>query len=181
MGLIVASLYMTVAGGTVKTKKEYTDKMIVAIANAVAGYRTRMKAFLTTAAANAYAFGSVPKDTGELLASGLRVIDRSYASGTSFKVFFGFSAPYAAYINYGYPAGTFPPTSALMGWAARHKKPDLTDKQWAFLIARAIFRRGLRGRAFFEPGVRRAKEIFQEELQQSLNFAFPGKARVTIS
>lgn len=172
---------MTVAAGTVTTKKQYTDAMIVAIAAAVAGYRTRMKAFLNTAAQSAFAFGSVPKDTGELLASGLRVIDRSYSSGTSFKVFFGFSAPYAAFINYGFPAGTFPPTSALLGWARRHKQADLTDKQWAFLIARAIFRRGLRGRAFFEPGVRRAKEIFQDELQTNLDFAFPGKARVSIT
>lgn len=177
--MISAPLYMTVAAGTIKNtrKKEFNDKLSTAIARAVDMYKKRMKAFLRTAAANAYAYGSVPKDTGELLASGMRVIDRSWSRGTSFGVYFGFSAPYAAYINYGYPARTaFPPPYALEGWAIRHGM----EAKDAFLIARAIYRRGLRGRHFFEPGVERAKVFFQEELRRALTQAFPGQFKVGI-
>lgn len=84
----------------------------------------------------------VPVDTGNLRRTITHRVDRS-----AIPLFaeIGTNAPYAQVVHDGRRAGaTAPPTSALAGWAGRHGIP----RSALFVLARAIGRRGSRGRPF---------------------------------
>ena len=63
----------------------------------------------------------------------------------------------------------FPPAAALVGWAKRHPFGDMTPEAEAFLIARAISKRGGKAAHFIEPVTTPAKSEVVRLLQSSLS------------
>lgn len=68
--------------------------------------------------------------------------------------------PYADAMESGRPPGRMPPPQALVGWMARHGMSGVSP----FVLARAIARRGIKGRFFFQKAV------------QAVQRALPGMA-----
>ncbi|MEE9274872.1 MAG: hypothetical protein V3V62_06155 [bacterium] len=80
------------------------------------------------------------------------------------------TAPHAAAVERGRPAGSMPPWragSALHLWVRRTLGVGgEDDERVSFLVARAIARRGTRPRRFFEGAVRESMGRVQERIQQ---------------
>lgn len=100
-------------------------------------------------------------------------VDRGFLRGPGMQASFGFlkgtlrnTAEYAYWVHEGTTPGHFPPISAVEPWARRHKIP-------AFLVARAIFRRGTKGVPFFQIALdkrdREADSIFAKALENVIN------------
>lgn len=87
-------------------------------------------------------------------------------------------APYAAVIEYGRrPGARFPPRNAIIDFAQR--KLGLSRKEAeraAFPIARAIARRGIRGRFVLVGALPQIKSDFFEEVLKELDRAMAGRA-----
>lgn len=104
---------------------------------------------LVTAAAELFVRGAVsnaPRDTGAT-ASGITAT----VSGLSAKVHLG--GPGAAAVEFGRHSTVMPPLSAIAAWAARHGLAGLE-----FPIARAIARRGIKGRFFVKRTLQKLRE-----------------------
>ena len=80
----------------------------------------------------------------------------------------GSGLPYASVIEEGRSAGWFPPPSALKAWARR----KLGDERLAFVVARAIKRRGFHARPYLRPALLaatpRVQAIFQARILDAL-------------
>lgn len=125
-------------------------------------YQDAVKTLLTQAAliAEREARLGTPKDTGALARSISHDVQPLMA-----RVYSGLS--YAVPVEFGRGAGKrMPPPQALVGWIRRH---NLNVSP--FVLARAIARRGIRGRFFF----RKAAEATKKALPGLL-----GKAAVSI-
>lgn len=76
----------------------------------------------------------------------------------------GSGLPYASVIEEGRSSGWFPPPSALKAWARR----KLGDERLAFVVARAIKRRGFHARPYLRPALLaatpRVQAIFQARI-----------------
>lgn len=84
----------------------------------------------------------------------------------------GNTAPHAAFVEYGRRPGKPPPTSALRGWVRR--KLGASGKAadaLAFLVARAIGRRGLLGRYILEGAFSRISRLHTTRVDQILSAA----------
>ena len=114
-----------------------------------------------------YAREGVVKDT-----AGLANSIESSAKGLNGRVFS--RAAHALPVEFGRKPGKMPPPKALLGWVRRHtgafsirtrrrlggRNQAAEDRSVAFLIARAIGRRGTKGRFFF----RKAHQRMRNEL-----------------
>jgi hypothetical protein len=63
----------------------------------------------------------------------------------------------------------FPPPAALLGWAKRHPYKDYSPEASAFLVARAISKRGNKAKHFIPPVVTPAKAEVVRLMQSSLS------------
>lgn len=86
-----------------------------------------------------------PVDTGRLRASIGSVVDVPGA-----RAIIGTPVEYAAFVEFG-TRPHWPPVAALQPWARRHGFPN------AFLVARAIARRGTRAHPFMGPALAHSK------------------------
>ncbi len=89
---------------------------------------------------------NAPVDTGRLRSS----ISRDVQPANK-RAFVGSKLPYAAPVEFGRPPGTWPPLSALQPWARRHGFP--AGNAGAFLVARAIARRGIKPQPYLVPAL----------------------------
>ena len=80
----------------------------------------------------------------------------------------GSGLPYASVIEEGRSSGWFPPPSALKAWARR----KLGDERLAFVVARAIKRRGFHAQTYLRPALLaatpRVQAIFQARIIEAL-------------
>jgi hypothetical protein len=80
----------------------------------------------------------------------------------------GSGLPYASVIEEGRSSGWFPPPSELKAWARR----KLGDERLAFVVARAIKRRGFRAQPYLRPALLaatpRVQLIFQNRVAEAL-------------
>ena len=80
----------------------------------------------------------------------------------------GSGLPYASVIEEGRSSGWFPPPSALKAWARR----KLGDERLAFVVARAIKRRGFHAQPYLRPALLaatpRVQAIFQTRILEAL-------------
>ena len=100
-----------------------------------------------------YASEKAPKDTGRML-RGIDVTQKATENNLLAVV-----APkdkYAIFVEKG-TRPHFPPVSALEGWAQRHGIP-------AFLVARAISRRGTKAQPFMKPAADEAPHMVATEV-----------------
>lgn len=84
-----------------------------------------------------------PVDTGRLRASITHKVE-------PFRAIVGTNVTYAPHVEFG-TKPHWPPLAAMQPWAQRHGFP--AGRQGAFLVARAIARRGTRARRMFQKGV----------------------------
>lgn len=105
---------------------------------------------------------NVPVDTGRLRASIASEIRVEGLGGTSVKGVVGSNVVYAPYVELG-TRPHFPPIGALEAWARRRGMN-------AFLVARAISRRGTKGTRYLQ----RAFEQNQVEIVRILGYAVTG-------
>lgn len=103
------------------------------------------------------ASGETPKDTGATARAWVAASTSMMASARN-------PMAAAAPLNYGRHSHKMPPTSALLGWLDRHG----IDRRSAFPIARAIARRGTRGRFFMQ---RAAQQMRNSELPRLMREA----------
>lgn len=96
----------------------------------------------------------VPVDTGNLRRTITHRVD-SATIPTFAQV--GTNAPYAQAVHEGRKKGSMPPVSALAGWASRHRVS-------AFLVARAIGRRGIPARPFLREALQRMRSQIDRAL-----------------
>lgn len=84
----------------------------------------------------------------------------------------GTNVEYAPVVEFGRSAGAaMPPPSALVGWARRHPPgPDFKggEASWAFVLARAIARRGIRKRPYLKPALDKNRAAITREMDQTL-------------
>lgn len=99
----------------------------------------------------------VPVDTGNLRRTITHRVD-SAPIPTFAQI--GTNAPYALYVHEGRKAGKQPPVAALLGWARRHKANP-------YLVARAIGRRGVKGRPFLKNALTAVRGQIDSALQQA--------------
>lgn len=93
-----------------------------------------------------------PKDTGALRASITHHLDRAPIGGAFGWV--GSALPYAAAVHEGRrPGSRMPPVSAIAAWLGRRGG----DTRLAFVVARAIGRRGIKGRPFLKDALERSR------------------------
>lgn len=93
----------------------------------------------------------VPVDTGNLRRTITHTVD-----GAAIPTFalVGTNAPYALVVHEGRGAGKAPPpVQALLGWARRHGIPS----NRVYLVARAIGRKGIKGRPFLKNAMARVR------------------------
>ena len=111
-------------------------------------YQPALEAFLTrlTLTAEATARAGAPTDTAALVRS-----ITSQVTPPTGRVFSTLS--YAPVVEFGRAPGRPPPPDALVGWMARH---GMTGDPWR--LARAIGRRGTKGRFFFRAAARAAQQ-----------------------
>ena len=88
-----------------------------------------------------------PVDTGRLRASITHKVE-------PFRAVVGTNVAYAPHVEFG-TKPHWPPLAALQPWARRHGFP--AGRQGAFLVARAIARRGTRARRMFQKGVEESR------------------------
>lgn len=126
------------------------------LANLSAGlYRRAVSGFVASMALTAEraSKGAVPVDMGALRRS-----ITSEIQPLSARVYTPLA--YAAAVDQGRrPGATPPPPQALVGWMARH---GLTGSPW--VLARAIGRRGIRGRFFMKAGLEAARSAAPKHL-----------------
>ena len=84
-----------------------------------------------------------PVDTGRLRSSITHKVE-------PFRALVGTNVSYAPHVEFG-TRPHWPPLAALQPWAGRHGFPP--GRQGAWLVARAIARRGTRARRMFQKGV----------------------------
>ena len=84
-----------------------------------------------------------PVDTGRLRSSVTHKVE-------PFRALVGTNVHYAPHVEFG-TRPHWPPLAALQPWARRHGFPP--GRQGAFLVARAIARRGTRARRMFQKGM----------------------------
>jgi hypothetical protein len=96
-----------------------------------------------------------PVDTGRLRSS-LAVASRDQG----LTAIVGTNVQYAPHVEFG-TRPHWPPLSAMQPWAGRHGFPK--GKKGAFLVARAISRRGTRARHMFRDGIAAAEPFIQAE------------------
>jgi HK97 gp10 family phage protein len=99
--------------------------------------------------------GLVPVDTGNLRRSITHDVS-AQAGGVVGRV--GTNVPYARYVEEG-TSPHWPPVSALAGWAGRHGIP-------AFLVARAISRRGTKAKPYLKPALQKNLAAIDREFHQ---------------
>ena len=90
---------------------------------------------------------ATPVDTGRLRASITHKVE-------PFRAIVGTNVAYAPHVEFG-TRPHWPPLAALQPWAQRHGFPP--GRQGAFLVARAIARRGTRARHMFQKGVEQSR------------------------
>lgn len=92
----------------------------------------------------------VPVDTGNLRRTITHRVD-----STTVPLFaqIGTNAPYAEAVHEGRKAGKAPPIQALLGWARRHG----IARSRVYLIARAIGRKGVKGRPFLRDALTKTR------------------------
>lgn len=79
----------------------------------------------------------------------------------------GSNVPYARYVEEGRAAGSMPPPDALArdlqgGWLRRHGIPN----ELAFVVARAIARRGIKPRPYLKPAIKTNRMAIEREFAQ---------------
>ncbi len=99
-----------------------------------------------------------PVDTGRLRASITSII-RPLQAVVVARVL------YARFVEFGRRPGSWPPLSAMQPWARRHGFPP--GRVGAFLVARAIFRRGIKPQPFMGPAVRESRREIERALDQA--------------
>ncbi len=99
----------------------------------------------------------VPVDRGTLRRS---LTHEVKASGRDIVGKAGTNLDYARFVEEGRSPGKQPPTSAIAGWAARHG----IEPGAAFLIARAIGRRGTKPRPYLKPAFAKNRALISREL-----------------
>ena len=112
--------------------------------------------------AEATARRGAPRDTGALARS-----ITSEVKGLSARVFS--TRDYATYVELGRsPGARMPPPAALEGWVRRHfgASPERA-RGLAFVLARAIARRGIPGRFFMRAAARKVTEQMPNLLAQA--------------
>ena len=102
-----------------------------------------------------------PVDTGVLRASIFGRIWREPGNRFMGEVASGKQVPYAIFVEED-TKPHFPPVAALEGWARRHNVS-------AFLVARAISRRGTKGRHMFAKNLAKWRLRFQPALDSAVN------------
>ena len=88
-----------------------------------------------------------PVDTGRLRASITHKVE-------PFRAIVGTNLAYSPHVEFG-TRSHWPPLAALQPWARRHGFP--AGRQGAFLVARAIARKGTRARRMFQKGVEESR------------------------
>ncbi|MCK5019710.1 MAG: hypothetical protein KAS32_21810 [Candidatus Peribacteraceae bacterium] len=154
------SVSSVIASGTLEgLKVSALNKEILrsVLMEAIANYKSRMLTYINTNP-------KIPVATGYLKQSAVDVIGMSQVSGLNFRVFFGFNAPYAKYVDEGRPPGIMPPVNPIIAWCITKGIP--AEAGWA--VAMAIAERGIDAANFFQPGVAFAKQVLREELIRSL-------------
>jgi hypothetical protein len=106
-----------------------------------------------------------PKDQGNLRA-GIHS-DPMLAAGDLAVITIRGSASYTMAVDKG-TAPHFPPSAALVGWATRHPMAGVSPQQSAFLIARAISKRGTRAQDFIDPVLLPAEREVASVINKSL-------------
>lgn len=92
-------------------------------------------------------------------------------TGTTLEGRVGPSVQYGRFVEFGRRPGRMPPPAALMGWVRRHselrfarktasREADLRSR--AFLVARAIGRRGTRPQPYLRPAYERNRAVIVE-------------------
>lgn len=149
-----------------KNLARYKGALRVAIRN----YTRRILAYIE-------ASEKIPEASGYLKSSATEIIGKSKTdSRGDFEVWYGFGADYAKYVELGRPPGKFPPISEIEVWCMTLGIPT----EAAIKIAWKIYKKGIAPQAFFEEGVRHAKNILKQELDRA--FAqFKLTATVTIT
>lgn len=105
------------------------------------------------------AIANAPRDTAGLQRSIMREVKPMMA-----RVYTNLQ--YAPVMEYGRrPGGRMPPPEALAGWARRHGFPQ----EALFVLARAIARRGIKGRFFFRKAHDAVERALPARIQQLAN------------
>ena len=102
-----------------------------------------------------------PVDTGRLRASVAVAIEDQGLTGI-----IGSNVQYAPHVEFG-TRPHFPPPAALQPWAQRHGFP--AGKKGAYLVARAIARRGTKPRMMFQRGLAAAQPFIDAEARRALD------------
>lgn len=124
--------------------------------------RTAMNRSVLTVEASAKRV--VPVDTGNLRRS---ITHEVTATGGGLIGKVGTNVPYARYVEEGRSAGSMPPPDALArdlqgGWLRRHG----ISNDLAFVVARAIARRGIRPRPYLKPAITTNRARIEREFAQ---------------
>lgn len=125
----------------------------------------------------------VPVDEGELRASGHVQLPRLTRFGASVTMGYGGAgAPYAVYIHEGTGPAVgrpqfMPPPSAIEGWVRRNLRPASDDeaRRLAFIVARAISRRGLAPTKFLSAPLNEAAAGMDVRLARRLDMWIMGR------
>lgn len=82
------------------------------------------------------------------------------------------AATYAGIIDFGRRPGKFPPKEVIVRWIQRRlQKPEKEARKMAFVVQRAIAKRGLLARRVLSGNVPMLKQIWAEELTKELDAA----------
>lgn len=88
------------------------------------------------------------------------------------------NAKHAVYVERGRLPGKAPPSAALVPWVIRNLGVDEREARGlAFVIARAIGRRGLRGRHILEKALPAIKRVHMREVERALDTALVEASR----
>jgi hypothetical protein len=106
----------------------------------------------------------------------LRSVDKQFEDRGAVKAWLaGSDLPYAPFVEYGRKPGKQPPVDAIVRWIAQ-KPVDIGDRDIrsvAFMIARKIGKRGVKGRFPFKKATDvmrpRIAEIFNKAIEQELS------------
>lgn len=101
-----------------------------------------------------------PVDTGRLRASVAVAIEDEGLTGI-----IGSNVQYAPHVEFG-TRPHHPPLAALQPWAQRHGFPE--GKKGAYLVARAISRKGTKPRVMFQRGLAAAQPFIDAEARLAL-------------
>lgn len=151
----VGGIQSLIGQGVIVAPVEIQEAVKVALRMAVNNWKRRMRFYIEF---------TWPKFTGDLIESGIAVLQRSWVRGLSFRLIVGADIHYAAPLNFGRDAA-MPPVAPLIEWFKFKGAPNPVAAAWGY--AMKIKTKDTTGIDFMGPTVLEARRIIREELERA--------------